>query len=100
MLNTAEDLGNAGPDFKFGWGRVNAFRAVTTLEDNRYMTDVISQGGTNNHTITVPANTQQLRVMLYWCDVEGDPLAAKSLVNDLNMLVTDPSSATFLNHGC
>lgn len=95
MLNTAEDLGNAGPDFKFGWGRVNAFRAVTTLEDNRYMSDVISQGGTNNHTITVPANTQQLRVMIYWCDVEGDPLATKALVNDLNMLVTDPSSATF-----
>ena len=95
MLNTAEDLGNAGPDFKFGWGRVNAFRAVTTLEDNRYLSDVISQGATNNHTITVPANTQQLRVMIYWSDVEGDPLAAKALVNDLNMLVTDPSSATF-----
>lgn len=95
LLNTADDLGNAGPDFKFGWGRVNAFRAVTTLEDVRYVTDEISQGATINHTITVPANTQQLRVMVLWTDVEGDPLAAKSLVNDINMVVTDPSSTSW-----
>lgn len=95
MLNTAEDLGNVGPDFKHGWGRVNALRAVTTLEDNRYLSDSVDQGDLNNHTITVPANTKQLRVMLYWSDVEGDPLAAKALVNDLNMIVTDPAATIF-----
>jgi len=96
MLNTAEDLGNSGPDFKHGWGRVNAFRAVTTLEDERYQTGVIIQGGSIDHTITVPANTKQLRVMMYWSDVEGDPLAAKALVNDLNMQVIDPSLSVTL----
>jgi PKD repeat protein len=95
MLNTADDLGNPGPDFKHGWGRVNAFRAVTTLEDNRFLADSVSQGVTNTHNITVPANTQQLRVMIYWCDVEGDPLAAKALVNDINMTVTDPAATLF-----
>ncbi|MFN5323514.1 MAG: S8 family serine peptidase, partial [Bacteroidota bacterium] len=92
LLNTADDLGNPGPDYRFGWGRVNALRAVTTLEDNRYFSGLVSQGGSINHTITVPTNTKQLRVMLYWNDVEGDPLASKALVNDLNFLVTDPSS--------
>lgn len=96
MLNTAEDLGNPGPDFKHGFGRVNALRAVKTLEDNRYLSDVISQGVVNTHTITIPANTQQLRLMLHWTDVEGDPLAAKALVNDLNLVVTDPSSTDYL----
>ena len=24
MLNTANDLGNVGPDYKFGWGHVNS----------------------------------------------------------------------------
>jgi PKD repeat protein len=95
LLNTAEDLGNPGPDFRFGWGRVNALRAVRTLEDVRYYTDVISQGGSMTHTLNVPAGTAQLRVMLYWNDVEGDPLASKALVNDLNFLVTDPTSTTF-----
>lgn len=95
LLNTADDLGNPGPDYRFGWGRVNALRAVTTLEDNRYMSDQISQGAQNTHQITVPANTKQLRLMLYWTDVEGDPLAAKALVNDLNLLVTDPTAVTW-----
>ncbi len=95
LLNSAEDLGNPGPDYRFGWGRVNAFRAVTTLEDDRYINDSISQGITNNYSITVPANTKQFRVMIYWCDVEGDPAAAKAIVNDLNMVVTDPSATTF-----
>ncbi|MFM2190957.1 MAG: hypothetical protein RL491_1343, partial [Bacteroidota bacterium] len=95
LLNSAEDLGNPGPDFRFGWGRVNALRAVTVLEDNRYFSGLISQGGSATHSITVPANTKQLRVMLYWNDVEGDPLAAKALVNDLNFVVSDPTSIQF-----
>ncbi|MBW8049830.1 MAG: S8 family serine peptidase, partial [Cytophagales bacterium] len=95
LLNTAEDLGNPGPDFSFGWGRVNAFRAVKTLEDNRYLDSAISQGGANTHNLTVPAGAKQLRVMLYWLDYEGAPAAAKALVNDLNMQVTDPSAVVY-----
>lgn len=96
MLNTAEDLGNPGPDFRHGWGRVNALRAVKTLEEVRYISDNISQGITNTHNINIPSGTQQLRVMLYWNDVEGDPLAVKALVNDLNFSVSDPSSTIVL----
>lgn len=92
LLNSAEDIGNAGPDFTYGWGRVNAFRALTTLEENRYLTDSVSQGGSNTHSITVPAGVEEVRVMVYWADVGGSPIAAPSLVNNINMTVTDPGS--------
>ncbi|MEO5569931.1 MAG: S8 family serine peptidase [Bacteroidia bacterium] len=92
LLNGAEDIGNAGPDYTYGWGRVNALRAVETIEDVRYFNTTISQGITNTHTIAVPANVIQLRVMAYWHDQAGTPLAAISLTNDLDMVVTDPSS--------
>ena len=95
MLNTAEDYGNAGPDFNFGYGRVNSYRAVLTLEENRYLADSVDQGGSNQHTITVPANTTELKVMIHWTDVEGSPLAAKALVNDINMTLTDPGSTVY-----
>ena len=95
MLNSAEDIGNPGPDFKFGWGRVNAYRALTTLEDNRYLTDSIIQGATNTHTVTVPAGTTEMRCMVYWSDVGGAPLSAPALVNNLNITVTDPSSTVW-----
>ena len=95
LLNTAEDIGNPGPDFIYGWGRVNSLRALTTLEDNRYISDSVSQGATNTHSITVPAGVEEVRVMVYWHDAGGSPASAPSLVNNINMTLTDPSAGVW-----
>lgn len=96
MLNTADDIGNPGPDFKHGWGRVNARRAYKLLAAKTYLTDTVANAANKNHTITVPANTAELRVMLYWQDYEATANAGKALVNDLNMSVIDPATQTIL----
>jgi PKD repeat protein len=88
ILNSGDDLGNAGPDYKHGWGQINALRAVRTLEQNRYLVDSVSQGQTRTHTINIPANTYEVRVMVYWTDFPGNPSANKALVNDLNIQLT------------
>ena len=90
LLNTADDLGNPGPDFTFGWGRVNAARALEILENVTYTSSTISQAGTNNHVIIVPSGTAQLRVMLYWMEPEASTLSSKALINDLDLVITDP----------
>lgn len=95
LLNTADDLGNEGPDFTFGYGRVNARRAILVLEQNQYFQNSISQGITNTHTINVPVGTKQLKVMLYWNDFEGSAGASVPLVNNLNLTVTTPASTVF-----
>ncbi len=95
LLNSAEDIGNAGPDFTYGWGRINAIRALQVLENNRYLTDSVTQGNTKTHTIAVPAGTRELRVMVYWADVGASPAAAPALVNNINMHVTDPSAVSW-----
>ncbi|HNR20875.1 MAG TPA: S8 family serine peptidase, partial [Bacteroidia bacterium] len=92
LLNSAEDIGVVGPDFRYGYGRVNAYRAVKVLEDNTYFNSTISQGGSNTHSITVPAGVKQVKVLLYWHDEGGNPAASTYLVNDLDMVVTDPAS--------
>lgn len=38
MMNTANDLGNAGPDFKHGYGRPNLRRAYTVIDNPRFLT--------------------------------------------------------------
>ncbi|MCH8904076.1 MAG: S8 family serine peptidase [Bacteroidetes bacterium] len=96
LLNTADDLGNAGPDFKFGWGRINGIRAMSVIENGMHLDSSIAQGATNTHVITVPANTAELKIMVYWTDYEGTVNTTKALVNDLNMTVTDPGSAVHL----
>lgn len=95
ILNTGEDLGNSGPDFKYGWGRINALRAYEVVSNNQYISSSISQGGTNTHSITVPAGVSELRIMTYWTDYEGSTSAAIALVNDLDMIVTDPNAIDF-----
>jgi PKD repeat protein len=95
LLNSAEDIGNPGPDFTYGYGRVNALRALQTIEDGRYFAGSVSQGATNTHTINVPANVTELRVMVYWHDEGGSPGASVSLVNDIDVTVTDPSSVNW-----
>lgn len=96
VLNSADDLDTPGPDFKTGWGRINAYRAVKTLEEQRYMTDSLTQGDTNTHTFTIPAQVSQFRVMVYWTDPEAFVGTSKALVNDLDIRGEDALSSLHL----
>ena len=95
LLNTANDLGNDGPDFIHGWGKVNALKATVALEEGRYLSNSVSQGTNNTHTINVPAGTSRLKVMVYWADPEGSTSAAQALVNNLDATMTDGSNVFF-----
>ena len=90
LANTATDLGRPGPDFQFGYGLMNAERAVQALEHSWYLNDNVNNGQTKSHKITIPTGCKGLRVMLVW----NDPASAKEyaweesiLVNDLNLSV-------------
>lgn len=93
MMNTADDLGNKGPDFLYGWGRINARKALEVFENNTYLFDTISQGDTISHTIPVPVNVKELKVMVYWNDYEAASNATTALVNNLDINVDDGSPA-------
>lgn len=96
LLNTANDAGNVGPDFRYGWGIVNGLRAGMLIEDERFLSDNATQGSTNSHTINVPDGTTQVRFMLYWSDEPATPGANTALVNDLDLVVNTPSSEELL----
>ncbi len=96
VMNTAEDLGNPGPDFRFGFGRINGLRAVEVLEEGRYDSASIINGQTIEHLFDVPENTAELRVMIYWTDFEASVNTNWALVNNLDMKITDPSSTEWL----
>ena len=95
LLNSADDIGNSGPDFKHGWGEINAFKAVKMIEDVTYFSSSTSQSLTSTHTINIPAGTRQVKIMTYWHDKEASANASVALVNDLNTTITDPSGTTY-----
>lgn len=94
ILNTAHDLGNPGPDYRFGYGRINALEAVKILETNRYVLGTITTGNTNDMSLTVPAGAARLRVMLTWNDPAGTANANPALVNNLDLSVINGAATT------
>ncbi len=94
ILNTAHDLGNPGPDYRYGYGRINALEAVKILETNRYVLSTVTTGNTNNMNITLPAGAARLRVMLTWNDPAGTANANPALVNNLDLTVITGATTT------
>lgn len=94
LMNSAADLGIPGPDFRYGFGRMDVGQALETINNSRYMSQTVAHNGQQNHALSVPANLSQLKIMLYWNDVPASPVNAKALVNDLDLNVNPPSGPT------
>jgi hypothetical protein len=96
VCNTAKDLGNPGPDYSYGFGYMNLLRAVKIIDNTNYVVDSIKDQLQKTHTITVPAGTTQLKIMLCWTDPPASLLSSKTLINDLDLQVIDPNSSIIL----
>lgn len=96
LLNTADDLGKTGPDFVYGWGRVNARKALQTIQKSQYFVDSLEDGDSTNFTLNIPEGTQQLKVMLYWADPAGLTNSTVNLVNNLDLQVQKPDGTVLL----
>ncbi|HSF89378.1 MAG TPA: S8 family serine peptidase, partial [Saprospiraceae bacterium] len=94
MCNAADDLGNAGPDYIYGFGRVNGVRSVEILESGHYVSVNVDHGNTLTKVISVPSGAAFVDVMLLWTDVASAPFETVTLVNDLDIVVIKPNGDT------
>lgn len=94
LLATANDMGRPGPDFKFGWGHVNAHRAVQVLEKKNWVRGSLGQGASYPFLLEIPANVRQARVMVYWADRQSAINAAVALINDLDFYHENQANGT------
>ncbi|MEM6264971.1 MAG: S8 family serine peptidase [Bacteroidota bacterium] len=96
LLNSADDLGNMGPDYLFGWGRVNTKRALQPIVEESWQTGTVDQGDTAIFQMVIGPDVRKARFMIYWNDPDVSPLAARALVNDLDITVTGPNGIVHL----
>ena len=94
VINTADDLGTAGPDFQYGHGLVDAVEAAEKISmgEPSYLTNSISSDVVHTYDLTVPGGAAKLKVTLCWDDVGGTTSASMNLVNDLDLVLIDPFS--------
>lgn len=95
LMNTSDDMGNEGPDFTYGFGRINMRRAIECIESNRFLSGSVVQNGLGTHTIQIPANVFKVKVMVYWVDVAGSVGVSPSLVNDLDATLIAANQTIF-----
>lgn len=108
-LYTDNGAGGSWPSNGQGWGRIKADDALYFQGDHRdlWLHDEYSVAGTTGlgangesrmFTIKVgngsPFETEPLEITLVWTDYPGSTLDGGRLVNDLNLVVTDPTGAT------
>ncbi len=95
VMNTCDDVGNKGPDFVTGYGRLNARYAAQVIEDGNFIIDSItSSSSPKTFQIPMPASgtVKEVKIMLYWPDVPASTISARALVNDLDLSVTNGSN--------
>ncbi len=93
LFNSADDVGTSGPDFISGYGMVNAYRAIQTIQENRFLHDLVSDQEQRLHSITIPNGAVNLKVTLSWTDQQEQANSYKALVNDLDLVLEHPSSS-------
>lgn len=91
LIHTAVDLGNTGPDYGYGYGRIDIQAAVDTIRAQELAEDSVTQGATDTYTITVSAGATALKMTLVWDDEPGAENANLALVNDLDLVLVDPN---------
>lgn len=97
LVHTAEDLNDAtdwyqpGPDYASGYGRVRVRAAVDQLRAGGWLLGRVGPGENAVYTLKVPPGTAQVKLTLVWDDAPALQNAAVTLVNDLDLVVTDPS---------
>jgi hypothetical protein len=93
---SANDLGNPGPDYQFGHGRVNVQNAIDYMMQYGFREGVIAQAETLNIPIQVTTGISRLEVVLAWDDPAAVPLSPVTLVNDLDLQLLSPTSTVYL----
>ncbi len=100
VSNTADDLGNAGPDYKYGFGRINGAMGVNLIDSGFWNIDSVGNNNYYYDTIYLPSGLHELRVMLTYNDKEVSPSSNPKLFNDLDLTVTDSNGAIYRPWWC
>ena len=106
-LHTADEAGSApGPDYRFGWGLMNTEKAAEVITNNGTTSLIIEETLQEGeaYTFSVQADgINDLVASLTWVDPAGIllppnvvDLSTPSLVNDLDIRVSQDGGATFL----
>lgn len=90
LAQSAVDLGNLGPDYRYGYGSIRADAAVDLLRSGAFTERSLDQDFVDYYTLIVAPGSSSLVITAAWDDAPGTPNVIPSLVNDLDVRVYGP----------
>ncbi|HNP94857.1 MAG TPA: S8 family serine peptidase [Cyclobacteriaceae bacterium] len=104
-IHTAREAGTSpGPDFKFGWGLLDAKAAAETIinrdDQNIFIQELSLSNGNVFEMNLTPKENEKITATLVWTDPAGPVLTpslnptTKTLVNNLNLSLIDDGGTT------
>ncbi|TAF22706.1 MAG: hypothetical protein EAZ71_13710, partial [Verrucomicrobia bacterium] len=108
LIHSADDRGNPGPDYRFGWGLIHTKAAADLISDHaaQPVKQRITENQLNNSTLTrshsfIWDGSSPIRATLCWTDPAGtatttSDLRSPRLINNLNLKIISPGGAEFL----
>lgn len=104
LIQTADDAGNPGPDYSFGWGLLNTYHAASLLQQDSadgpgsHIHELLIDIGDTIRVTLYSDGVTPLKATLCWTDPEHDPLPPAlnpptiTLVNDLDLRLIQQSN--------
>jgi hypothetical protein len=89
LYNTADDIYRVGIDYKTGYGLLNSYAGIRSIQKKEYDGSSLLQGQQWTKIISIPAGAAQLKVTLSWTDSTAAVNNSKALINDLDLEVLD-----------
>ncbi|WP_319589606.1 S8 family serine peptidase [uncultured Draconibacterium sp.] len=104
LMHSATDLGNPGPDYRFGWGLINIKAAADLLYNNsnnqgkNIYEKVLHEGEILTIPVKTAGDTPFLKATICWTDPAGQASSpalnqrSSKLVNDLNITIQNATT--------
>nr|WP_319268882.1 S8 family serine peptidase [uncultured Draconibacterium sp.] len=104
LMHSATDLGNPGPDYRFGWGLINIKAAADLLYNNsnnqgkNIYEKVLHEGEILTIPVKTAGETPFLKATICWTDPAGQASSpalnqrSSKLVNDLNITIQNATT--------
>lgn len=98
LVNGAQPIPGEGA----GFGRLDLARTVLALKEKSFLyqdeKSPLLEGESRSYTFSIIDQTEPLVATLAWTDPPAVPGVAKTLVNDLDLVVTAPDGRTYLGN--
>lgn len=107
LIHTADDLGNPGPDYRYGWGLVDGKEAADIIRDNysnpdkkRIAETTMPKSGAVQQQVFTWDGTSVIRATLCWTDPAGTSTSAGDsrtarLKHNLDLKIISPSGVVY-----